>query len=423
MRISDTIQTGVQNLGRRKVRTLLTSIGVFVGILTIVTMVSLGIGIQKQITDTIKQLGLETVFVTPKIPRQPAGASNPFARQRPDNPLNPAAIQRLKGISGVASVEVMVDLPAAPEMGLNIGGKTFAIALRDRAPDERVFLAQETMLAGQKLLDTPDARGIVLSQRLLKGAGYKPAEYAGLVGKSATLQVTAPRGDKSTFKVTVVGVNNTTFGADLGNADLVDLKKWWYNDPNVLETDGYSAAIVHAQSLNDAARVSKEVDSMGYQAATLQTFLDQVNRIFAVLQVMLSSVGLLALLVASIGIVNTMIMAIYERTREIGILKALGSSNGDVLRMFVVEAGLIGLLGGVVGVLSGWGLGLVLNQVIHEYFKSQQIPLPADAPFFLVTWELVAGALAFATLVGILAGIYPAFRAARLDPLAALRHE
>jgi putative ABC transport system permease protein len=139
--------------------------------------------------------------------------------------------------------------------------------------------------------------------------------------------------------------------------------------------------------------------------------------------VMLSSVGLLALLVASIGIVNTMIMAIYERTREIGILKALGSSNGDVLRMFVVEAGLIGLLGGVVGVLSGWGLGLVLNQVIHEYFKSQQIPLPADAPFFLVTWELVAGALAFATLVGILAGIYPAFRAARLDPLAALRHE
>ena len=83
MRLEDTVLTATQNLGRRKVRTLLTSIGVFVGILTIVTMVSLGIGIQKQITDTIKELGLETVFVSPRVERQPAGASNPFARQKP----------------------------------------------------------------------------------------------------------------------------------------------------------------------------------------------------------------------------------------------------------------------------------------------------------------------------------------------------
>ena len=160
---------------------------------------------------------------------------------------------------------------------------------------------------------------------------------------------------------------------------------------------------------------------MEFESATLQVFLDQVNRIFAILQTMLSSVGLLALLVASIGIVNTMIMAIYERTREIGILKALGSTNGDVLRMFMVEAGLIGLLGGVVGVVLGWLLGLGLNRVIVDYLQREQIPI--DAPFFVVTWELVAGALMFATLVGILAGLYPAFRAARLDPLAALRHE
>ena len=123
----------------------------------------------------------------------------------------------------------------------------------------------------------------------------------------------------------------------------------------------------------------------------------------------------------SAGIVNTMIMAIYERTREIGILKALGSTSGDVLRMFMVEAGLIGLLGGIVGVFLGWLLGLGLNQVILDYLRREQVPI--DAPFFVLTWELVVGALVFATLVGILAGLYPAFRAARLDPLAALRHE
>src|SRR5439155_5080773 len=143
--------------------------------------------------------------------------------------------------------------------------------------------------------------------------------------------------------------------------------------------------------------------------AISQTLLHHANRIFTVLKVMLSAFGLLALLVATIGIVNTMIIAIYERTREIGILKAIGSSNGDVLRMFMFEAGMIGLLGGIVGVISGWLLGLALNALIPEYFKSQGVPLPTNSAFFVVTWELVVGALAFSTLVGIVAGLYPAF--------------
>jgi len=424
MKLSDTILSALQNLGRRKVRTVLTSIGVFVGILTIVTMVSLGVGIQKQITDTIKAFGLETVWVGPKYERQPAGAYNPYVRLKPEKPISPSAVEQLGKLNGVASYDVWLELPAAPEMNVTIDGKTFPIALQQRNPAQRIFSNPETMLAGQKIPDKADARGLVLSQRLLRGAGYSPEEYAGLVGKPVTVTVTAPRGDKAEFKTTLVGVTDSFINTDLGNADKLDIKKWWFNDPNTLETDGYTAVVLHAETLNDASLISREVeDNMGFESSTLQTFLDQVNRIFAILQVMLSSVGLLALLVASIGIINTMIMAIYERTREIGILKALGSSNGDVLRMFMVEAGLIGLLGGVVGVLSGWLLGLLLNVIIIDYMKREQVPMLMEAPFFVVTWELVGGALVFATLVGILAGLYPAFRAARLDPLAALRHE
>ena len=423
MKLADTILTALQNLGRRKVRTVLTSIGVFVGILTIVTMVSLGVGIQKQITDTIRAFGLETVWVGPRI-EEPSGAFNPFARPRPEKPITPAAVEELTNLDGVASYEVWLEIPAAPEMTLTIEGKTFPIVLRERDPADRVFGAQQEMAAGEKLLDTADARGLVLSQRLLGRAGYSSEQYAALVGKPATITVTAPRGDKAEFKTSVVGISEGFFGVEVGNADKLEIKKWWFNDPNTLETDGYSAVVLHTETLNDASRISRLVeDTMGFESSTLQTFLDQVNRIFAILQIMLSSVGLLALLVASIGIINTMIMAIYERTREIGILKAVGSSNGDVLRMFMVEAGMIGLLGGVVGVLAGWGLGLLLNVLIIDYMKSEQIPMLMEAPFFVVTWELVAGALVFSTLVGILAGLYPAFRAARLDPLAALRHE
>jgi ABC-type antimicrobial peptide transport system permease subunit len=136
---------------------------------------------------------------------------------------------------------------------------------------------------------------------------------------------------------------------------------------------------------------------------------------------MLASIGTLALLVAGIGIANTMVMAVYERTREIGILKAIGASPGDIRSLFIVEAALIGLLGGVVGTLLGWLLGLALNRGILVYLEWQEVPL--EGTFFVVTAWLVLLALAFATVVGLLAGLYPAARAARLDPLEALRYE
>lgn len=427
MKLRDTFISATQNLGRRKVRTVLTSVGVFVGILTIVTMVSLGIGIQQQVTGIIRDFGLDTVFVSPKRASLPAGVQDPLSQPSVQTAISPQAVERLRQIKGVASIEVMLSLPTPPEMSLTVGGKSFPIAFSDLSGQARVFSSKQTILAGKALSYSEDARGILLGQRGLKRAGYQTSDYAGLVGKAVTITVVAPRGDRTTFQTTIVGVSDVVMGsgdsptAELGNADKADVKKWWYNNPKVLETEGYSSAVVHTDTLNDATLVAAAVEKMGFQTSTLQTLLDQVNRIFTILQVMLSSIGLLALLVASIGIVNTMIMAIYERTREIGILKALGSSNGDVLKMFMVEAGLIGLFGGIVGVLSGWGLGLVLNRVIQDYLNRERVPITAQ--FFVITWDLVLEALVFSTLVGIVAGLYPAFRAARLDPLAALRHE
>jgi putative ABC transport system permease protein len=116
-----------------------------------------------------------------------------------------------------------------------------------------------------------------------------------------------------------------------------------------------------------------------------------------------------------------MIMSIYERTREIGTLKAIGASRGDIRLMFMLEAGLIGFIGGIAGLISGWALGRLLNRVILWYIEREQLPIRGD--FFVVTPWLALYALLFATLIGIVAGLYPANRAARLDPLLALRHE
>ena len=153
----------------------------------------------------------------------------------------------------------------------------------------------------------------------------------------------------------------------------------------------------------------------------MRMMLDTMNKALVILQTMLGSVGGLALFVASIGIANTMVMSVYERTREIGILKAIGASPGDIRLLFMAEAALIGLMGGVVGTVGGWLLGLGLNEGILTYLEWREIPVTGT--FFVVTGWLVALALAFAMIVGLLAGLYPAARAARLDPLEALRYE
>jgi len=204
-------------------------------------------------------------------------------------------------------------------------------------------------------------------------------------------------------------------------ADMAAMKSWWFNTPSYLESQGYDLAVIQAEDVQAAAGLVRSFRTDGYRVQSLELILDQANRVFAVINVMLASVGGLALFVACLGIVNTMIMAIYERTREIGTLKAIGASRGDIRGLFMLEAGMIGLLGGVVGIVGGWALGLLLNQVIAWYIEQEQLPIAAT--FFVTPWWLVLAALVFAALVGVVAGVYPAARAARLDPLVALRYE
>jgi len=154
---------------------------------------------------------------------------------------------------------------------------------------------------------------------------------------------------------------------------------------------------------------------------SLEIVVAVANRIVTAITVMFTLIGSIALLVATIGIANTMVMAIYERTREIGILKAMGASRGEIRQMFMMEAGFIGLIGGVIGLLLGWLVGLGLNQVIPIYLRYRELPVRGN--FFAVSLTLALGVIVFATFIGLVAGLLPAQRAAKLDPLQALRHE
>ena len=175
--------------------------------------------------------------------------------------------------------------------------------------------------------------------------------------------------------------------------------------------------VERAQHTDD---VEAKIKTMGYGAFSINDALQGAKRAFIILDIVLSLIGSIALAVSSLGIMNTMVMSILERTREIGVMKAIGASDGDIRRIFLVEASTIGVLGGAAGVALGWVVGRVINFAANIYIQRQGGE-PGNL-FSLPLW-LIASAIGFSWLVSLLAGSYPARRAAKLNPIQALRHD
>jgi putative ABC transport system permease protein len=247
--------------------------------------------------------------------------------------------------------------------------------------------------------------------------------YDDLIGRAILLTIKLPRGETADFPTTIIGVRDG-FGSsslDVGIEERVAMKGWWFDDPGFLDKEGYDQLIVRTKDLASVPAVTNAIEELGLNVQSLDAILDVANQVLALLQALLGSVGGLALLVAALGVANTMMMAIYERTREIGVLKALGASAGEIRRLFTLEAGMIGLIGGIMGLILGTLLGQLVNWIGHQYLTNQGVT--GVGQLSIVPPWLAVGAVIFATMIGLLAGLYPAARAARLDPVTALRHE
>jgi putative ABC transport system permease protein len=182
----------------------------------------------------------------------------------------------------------------------------------------------------------------------------------------------------------------------------------------------YSSISVRVKNPGQVKSVEDGIKKMGFTTFSILDASRGLQQVFTVLFAFLGIFGSLALIVASIGIVNTLVMAILERRREIGIMKAIGASDGDVKKIFFAEAGAMGILGGMLGVVMGWAIGQIINAGTNVYLKSQSFP---PEHFWAVPWWLVVFAIGFAFIVSLVSGLYPAGRAARLDPVQALRYE
>lgn len=181
----------------------------------------------------------------------------------------------------------------------------------------------------------------------------------------------------------------------------------------------YEQAIVFVDDMANVTDVQQTLIDMGYQADSQMQWIEQSQQTYDMIQLVLGGIGAISLFVAAIGIANTMMMSIYERTKEIGVIKVLGCDMGNIRNMFLIESGFIGFMGGVIGLIISFTVSYIMN----NYLGIGQIMMGVEGDISRIPLWLAASAIGFAILVGMVAGFFPSLRAMKLSPLAAIRNE
>ncbi len=471
MKFYDVTDLALRNLRESIFRNSLTTIGISVGVASLVAMLSLGIGLQQLASRRLEKSGLfDTVMASSR-----RDLRN-FRAERQDGPapaespaLDEPARQKIERLSGV--VEAYPDIRFMTELRFDdkpflttVGGVPFSAKTNNDAFEGMQGNFFSSDAAPEAILQKSFAEELV---------GIKPKPGASdaeinvgdlarrLIGKQLTMRYaerTAPppeshptspsmtqAGDaraadsgsaaysvvSSQQTLKIVGVTDLDPDTMRGSARArvflplklvqgLHIMQSSLRDTPFSGEPTYSSLSVRVSSPNKVPAVEDSIKKMGFNAFSLIDATRSMRQFFAVLDGFLAIFGSLALAVASIGIVNTLVMAILERRREIGIMKAIGASDADVRGLFFAEAGAMGLVGGAVGVTLGWVIGHLINFGTNIYLQRQHFPA---AQIWSVPLWLVLSAIAFSIVVSLLSGLYPAARAARLDPVQALRYE
>jgi putative ABC transport system permease protein len=459
----DLLELSGRNLRESLLRNSLTTLGIGVGVASLVAMLSLGIGLQRLFGKQLGRSGLfDAIYVAARSDLRARNTSDPQVARKP---LDVAARKSLTEIPGVA--EVYPSLGALAEFHMD-GGKPddnhygVLTGLPASARSSEVFDdfqgkffstsdAAEVLITadfGRELLGLPEDRknpnakltteqasqllgkDLVLryAEKQMPGADGAQGGSAVSVG-AASFNVV-----RKEQRLALVGIVTAEPNRGLrgGGGSSVFMPVALMESLNIIqpgdlrsvmrsgEGKTYQVLIVRVGKNKDVAGIEDQIKKMGFTAFSILDASRGLTLAFTILDMFLGVFGSLALVVASLGIVNTLVMAILERRREIGIMKAVGASDGDVRMIFFIEAGSMGVMGGALGVFLGWLIGRVISFGTNAYLSRQNLP-PQD--IWHVAWWLVVFALGFSILVSLIAGLYPASRAAKLDPVQALRHD
>jgi putative ABC transport system permease protein len=461
MKTRDLTELAGRNLREALLRNSLTTLGIAVGVASLVAMLSLGVGLQQLASKRLSRSGLfDAVFVSSRMNQRGFGrpARPDPAIATPPKVLDAEARQKIAALPDVVEVYPEIRFPTE----IQFEGKPFsttvagipASAKSDGAFDgmKGAFFSgpnvDEAILQiefAKDLSTQPDSLiGKDLTLRYAErqplpaepSAGKSKAGADGTISRSAESDLSpgfsiVPR--EKTFRIVgVVETEPATGFGGFGRGRLLiplqvaeTLRITQANDLREIlrgtsSKGNYDSLTIRVKGPSQVKSVEDAVQGMGFTTFSLLDATKSLRQVFAVFDLLLGIFGSLALAVASLGIINTLVMAILERRREIGILKALGAADRDIRRLFFAEAGVMGLVGGILGVALGWLIGSALTFGTNVYLRRQELP-PIDLSS--IPWWMVAGAIGFSVAVSLAAGIYPASRAAKLNPVEALRYE
>ncbi|MCC2631782.1 MAG: permease family protein [Patescibacteria group bacterium] len=422
MRLPDTLRMAQGNLVRSKLRTFLTVIAVFIGALTISLTNGVGNGIKAYINQQLGNVGVEhTLIVQAKQLQQNPVATN-VNEYNPDIQtgafnivtLKRADIPKMQAIEGVKEVEPQ---PTIKIEYVTTGDKKY------QAVATQYIDGFNIDMASGKTVDVNSPDRITIPFQYLGPLGLGNENEA--LGKTVTLGFKDVQSNIVERKLVIEGVQQSSIIGNSGFNIGVPVAKEIYE----LQTagvpqlaDSYQAFTVKYDPSFDEARVEElktAFDKAGYQAMTIEDQIGVVSKVIDAILVALNLFGAIALLAASFGIVNTLLMAVNERTREIGLMKALGASRRSIFSIFAFEAVSIGFWGALLGILASIGIGGIVNNIASNTF------LKDFAGFELLAFPLLPslGIMLLITVIAFIAGALPSLKASRLDPIEALRYE
>ena len=418
MRWADLFAMSLGNYGRARLRSVLTTAGVAIGTALVVLLIALATGAEDNVRRSVFSIGdLRLVTVQPFQP----GANGLSAVPRT---ITDEVVAQLRRIGHVESVFRQFDAP----LGTIVEGGDDA-TIRPQGIEPNAPVDRGDLLAGRHLALGDRAVAVVPGNiaRLIAPS------VASAIGRRVTMRIGGAvklgstriggSGTPRDYGITVIGVfdeqaSGTSVRIPLDDALAAGADNRGLTPDTIKQSTGYSGIAIEADDSTNVADIVRGVQELGFSSFSLKQVIEQIDQGFGVFRGILAGIGGVALLVAATGIANTMVMSVLERTREIGIMKAVGASPRDIRALFLAEAAYVGAFGGIVGV----ALGIAGGQVIERIIRNLN-PRTNPGPIFVVGPDLILAAFALAVVVALVAGFLPARRAMRMSALSALRYE
>lgn len=460
MKINDILKMAFQNLKRRKSRTILTVIGVVVGCCCVVTMISIGIGMENSYTQMLKNMGdLSTIQVYTRgsdLKLDDKAIANFQAIENVDIAIGKTGFNDMN-VSVYAGENNRYQADWCQIVGLNADAmEKFGLELVDGAFPKEQF----TVLAGEfcayNFRDTQRPDGSNIIDRWQYEWVYNPETgreeynenpeypdpYFDILSTPLTLELSSydDYETKYTQEIKVSGVVKENYNKDYATSEGLimitsDIKSLYKMvNPTATPKNEYDEIYVIANDISAVSDVESAIKELGYNTSSMESMRQEMQGQARQIQLMLGGLGAISLFVAALSITNTMIMSISERTREIGIMKALGCFLGNIRTLFLMEAGAIGLIGGLVGAFLSYVLSIVINSIaMHTnpfgqgftgFFQQIAFVLnPENSPTSLIPLWLAGFAVIFSILIGVVSGFYPANKAVHISALEAIKRE